>query len=452
VLLTRVECGQGFMNSILQRFLGREFIPSFWVQITIVLFLYFGCSSLGILSSTNGWTKLLLQEGKNFQHWDSIIYVSLALHPKCQAFYPLWPQIIGLFNPSTLYEGLKYSFFISNLMFIASLPCLLVILQRCIQSKWMSFSILLLYALNPNSIFHSIGYTESLFSFFALTAIGALIYSKNNLANIVLGLSAVIMGVCRPSVVQIVAASTFTCICLYFTCGRNLKVFLATSKQYVVQSIILGLGSIIGYSIYGFSCLATTGNFLFPFQAQVQWGRTLSFKPLFLFLPRSLLNDLHGLYFPYILFLIVVILIYRFKNNNKIFAYIPSNPIIWLTLFYPPLAISIYSVQYFRMKKAGELIQYQISPKIQVLQTSYIFYFCISMALANAAIGFLAASESMYSLARFVFATPWFFIAFGMISNVFDTVLTRKFVLGCIVVSSIGLIHQWHNWGQDLWL
>jgi hypothetical protein len=208
----------------------------------------------------------------------------------------------------------------------------------------------------------------------------------------------------------------------------------------------------VGYAIYGFDCLQSTGSFWTPFQAQSEWGKALSFRPLFLLFPRSLLNDLHGLYFPFILFFLAAILIYVHAQQRKITLYIPEHPLLWLTLFYPPLAILLYSLRSFQLWKRGKLSTHSIPSQLTNLQTSYLFFFCLAVCMANSIISFLTANNYLYSLGRYVFATPFFFIAFGMLVDCLDSSRMRTFLYGCLVISGLGLIHQWHNWGGNLWV
>ncbi|WP_242065739.1 hypothetical protein [Nostoc paludosum] len=130
----------------------------------------------------------------------------------------------------------------------------------------------------------------------------------------------------------------------------------------------------------------------------------------------------------------------------------PKHPLLWITLFYPPIAILIYSIRYWLLAKAGKLTPQSVTSSIFQLQTNYVFFFCLFICIANAAIGFLAASGYLYSLARFVFATPFFFIAFGMVIGHLDSPKTREFLYGCILVSALGLIEQWYRWGNNRWV
>ncbi|MCF2147831.1 hypothetical protein IQ276_015660 [Desmonostoc muscorum LEGE 12446] len=427
---------------------------SFWKQILLALLFYVVCSSIGIFLSVDGIAKLAVQEGKEFQYWDAIHYVNLGFNPSCQAFYPLWSQINRLFAPENPVIGLRYAFILCNILFVLSLPIVLYVLRKVIKSESLSFITLILYVVNPNSIFHSIGYTESLFSLWAIISVVALLFSTSVFWNCILAVSVILMSVSRPSLVQLFFASFSAIFCVYL--GSHLKSESDSKtrewKKYTIPTGLIAICAIVGYSIYGIYCLLSTGNFLTPFKAQVEWGRTLQLRPLFLLFPRSLLNDLHGLYFPFILFFLVVVLIYFHAKRKKISLYVPKHPLLWITLFYPPIAILIYSIRSWLLAKAGKLTPQSVTPTIVQLQTNYVFFFCLFICIANAAIGFLAASGYLYSLARFVFATPFFFIAFGMVTDNLNSPKTREFLYGCILVSALGLIEQWYRWGNNRWV
>jgi hypothetical protein len=148
----------------------------------------------------------------------------------------------------------------------------------------------------------------------------------------------------------------------------------------------------------------------------------------------------------------VLVLIYFNAKHKKISLYVPKSPLLSITLFYPPIAILIYSIRSWQLAKADKLTPQFVTPTIVQLQTNYVFFFCLFICIANAAIGFLAASGYLYSLARFVFATPLFFIAFGMVADHLDSPKTREFLYGCLLVSGLGLVHQWYSWGNNHWV
>ena len=438
---------------------GKHF--SCWQQIIIALLLYFACSSLGILLSPHGLAKLVGTTGKDFHYWDLGHYISLSLNPRCWAFYPLWPQLIKLFNADDPLGALRWALILSNTLFAVSLPILLFVLNRLIQSSALSFVILLLYVLNPNSIFHGNGYTESLFSLLGSMAIVALLLPKSLIWNSVLAISIVSISLSRPSLIQLFFAAAVAMVCTWLgSClthreNRNSgsAANLNSWRVYLLPTSLILIAATIGYAIYGWYCLKTTGNFFTPFLAQAEWGKSLSFRPSFLLFPKSLLNDLQGLYFPFLLFFIALVLIYFHTKGQAILLYLPKNPLLWLTLFYPPLAIFLYGFRYVQLWKKKALSDFSIPPQIANLKNNYIFFFCLGICMANSIIIFFTGNSYLYSLARFIFATPFFFIAFGVLVDGFkDSQKIRDFLYGCLVISSLGLIHQWYNWGSDRWV
>ncbi len=236
---------------------------SFWKQIILALLFYVVCSIIGILLSSDGIAKLAVYEGREFQYWDAIHYVNLGLHPRCQAFYPLWSQIINLFSPESSIVGLRYAFILSNILFVLSLPIVLFVLRKVIKSETLSFITLTLYVLNPNSIFHSIGYTESLFSLWAIVSVVALLFPNSVFWNGILAVSVIMMSVSRPSLVQLVFAALSAIACVFL--GINLRPEATSTtkkwKRYATASGLIAMCAIAGYSIYGIYCLFSTGNF-----------------------------------------------------------------------------------------------------------------------------------------------------------------------------------------------
>lgn len=423
---------------------------SFWQKVLIGLFLYIICTSLGLFLSSHGWAKLLGQPGNKFEYWDLQHYANLSLNWRCWAFYPLWPQILRAFQPQDSFTAIQYALTISNLIFIASLPITLLTLNRLIQSSTLSFIIFLLYILNPNSIFHGNGYTESLFSFLGIIAIFCLRSPRSLLGNAILGGSIILMSLSRPVLVQFVLAACLASTCLLFL---NFKQpFQQAFKQHLYSTGLIIVCSIAGYAIYGYTCFFSTGSFWTPFQAQSEWGKAFSFRPLFLLFPQSLLNDLHGLYFPFIIFILAIILILFKIKNQRPAIYIPQNPFLSLTLFYPPVAIILYAARSWQLRQKNQLPSLTLSPALTKLSSNYIFFFCVSVAMANAVIVFLTANNYLYSLARYVFGNPFFFVALGMLADCMNGVKTRTFLYGCLAVSALGLIHQWSRWGNDLWV
>ncbi len=428
---------------------------------TTAIFLYVLCSAIGLGLSASGIVKILKPDADAYQYWDTIHYVRLGFDYSCQSFYPLWPQVIQSFANGQVNQGLQVAFALSTGLFLVSLPLTYWVFRQLISKSGLAVTAFLLYVLNPNSVFHSNGYTEGGFSMLAVLVLVALRFPRAPSLNGLLLGSTLLMSLMRPSLFQLTGAAVGAWICVALA-GRALSQSAVLQqrpphpnlKQWGWLTGLISVGAIIGYSVYGVYCLHTTGNFLGPFQAQAEWGRKLGLRPMFLLLPRSLLNDLHGLYFPFILAGLVLCLAYVRLRKIPLRVYIPRHPLSWITLFYPPFAGVVYGLRFGWLVRTGSsaLRQYRFPAALDALLTSYPFWFCLLMCMANATIGFLAASDSLYSLARFVFAPPFFFIALGMIADVLDSPTTRRFLTGCLLLSGLGLIHQWYSWGNGGWV
>jgi len=418
------------------------------VAAAIAGIVYLLISFIGLGLSEPGLAKVLAPSTDLYQYWDTNHYVVLSTHLKCSTFYPLWPQTIrALTRPAG--TELQTALGLSMGVFLGALPLTYWVFRRLITKPTLAMLAFLLYVLNPNSIFHANGYTEAGFSALAVLMLAALLWPASVLSTGVLLTTSLLMSLMRPSLLQITVAAIGAWICVgvagrWLACQPKARYGLAVGTTVV--------GAVVGYAIYGTYCLYTAGNFLEPFQAQVEWGRRFGLRPVFLLLPRSLLNDLHGFYFPFILAGLVVLLAVFRRYRQPVPLLIPRHPLGWLTLFYPPLAAVVYGVQSWRQLGARRLPRWTVSPALDTLLTSYPFWFCLLMCLANASIGFLAASNSLYSLARFVFAPPFFFIALGMIANVLDSPTTRRFLIGSLALSGLGLMHQWYGWGNGGWV
>ena len=120
------------------------------------------------LSLAGGWQKFFVLKGESgFQYWDAIHYFNLAEAPGCSAFFPLWPLLTSaLSRYELIFQGLEFQIILSEVIFLGSLPLALLVFRRIIGDRKIAILMLFLYGLGPNSIFFSIGYTESLFSLF----------------------------------------------------------------------------------------------------------------------------------------------------------------------------------------------------------------------------------------------------------------------------------------------
>ena len=114
-------------------------------------------------------------------------------------------------------------------------------------------------------------------------------------------------------------------------------------RKFFPLVIVISIAAIVGYSIYGWTCVSMGDSFFAPFHAQTTWGRKLQLRPLLLLLPRSLLIDLHSLYLPAAICAVYVALIgYEFKSQDKkLYFPIPQS---WgmIALVHPMVSVFLH--------------------------------------------------------------------------------------------------------------
>jgi hypothetical protein len=401
-------------------------------------------------------------------YWDVKHYAEMALSNSCGAFYPLWPLLIRLlFHPQSI-ERAAYSFLVvSTVIFFILIPLLMGIFIKALKQPYLAFILVLAFSLNPMSIFRVIGYTESLFS--ALSAVLIWIFLEQTRLNEKLRLFLVFLVTClmsltRPVLIQSVFSSiaALGTICFFESLKletRNLSSFLTQINKYsreIKTTLTLCIASILGYSIYGMFCLRSRGDFLAPFKDQRNWGTRPGLHLELLLFPKSPLFDLLGFYFSILVLVLAFILIY-FKIKNKTpLVWIPKSPLWNALILYPPLIILSYIFNYFRLKKKtakedGSLTELSASDYSQSLSSNYLFWFCVYFPVAHSIIIFLTR-DRLYSLGRFIFGNPFFFLALGYLCCCIPGKKAYQTLWWFIAISAIALVEQWVNYGQNQWL
>ncbi|NJN76508.1 MAG: hypothetical protein HC796_10385 [Synechococcaceae cyanobacterium RL_1_2] len=385
-------------------------------------------------------------------YWDVNAYAELVLNPQCSAFYPLWPALIrAMAHPQNIHEAAYMMGWVSRLLWIISLPLTILVFRQGLNHHRVAFICVLLYSLSPFSIFRVIGYTESLFAILSLgliyvcglvsdrnpTVLGNTILVKTMFGGAI-GILGCLISLTRPTLVQIIGASVATLITLWLVSyGKNLQSLASdssrpraiayiktTSMDFVHQhrsslfiSFCLIGGAIIGYSIYGYFCLHHSGDFFGPFNQQKAWNKSFGFRPWLLFTSKSPLQDLLGLYFPGLLWLIAI-------GNLLEGAQVYTMPrldwgkISCLLQAYPPLWVLYQSWHHYRDRQNQLAITKHDSPdgggqpRSFRFMESYIFWFSLYFSFAHSAI-VLLTQDRLVSLGRYIFGQPFIFLALG---------------------------------------
>lgn len=457
-------------NKIIKAKLLRTVISPLFICSAFIL-----CAALGMLIYPEAFNKffspsqLVREPPPQLPHrsyyWDVEHYANMALNDICSAFYPLWPLIIRiLFHPQTVDQA-AYSFLITaTIISFISIFILVYVFGKALKRKYLAFLLVLAYSLNPMSIFRFIGYTESLFSVLSIIFIWAFVCKKAETTKLgVLCLVTFLMCLTRPVLIQLLfssIASLTTIFCFeglkqqsWF--GSNFLTHLNKYTQEIKITIGLWVSAVLGYSVYGIFCLKSRGNFFAPFQDQQYWGKSLGLHLELLLLPKSLLFDLLGLYLPLMVLVISLTFVYFKLRKKEPSVFIPKSAGWNILVLYPPLLIVLYIFNYLRLKKkkvnSEDLKPLKTSDYTATLSENYLFWFCVYFPAAHSAIVFLT-QDRLFSLARFVFAVPFFFMALGYLCRCIPGKKTYKAILWFILISAIALVQQWVSYGKDEWL
>ena len=418
-----------------------------WLTISVLAIVAYVLIQAGfILSTPNGLARMQGQD-LGLQYWDTANYVGLAHRFQVSPFYPLWPWMIQAIAGVTGMDSYHIAIGTSELIFLASFPLCLWVFIELIQDKPIAVGCFLLYVLGPNAIFGGIGYTEAIFALLSLLFLLCLsryLKSWNNIYLYFIGPLVILMNLARPALIQTI-----------FSLVVSLSVMIGLSKagkldmggnlrKFFPLVIIISIAAIVGYSIYGWTCVSMGDSFFAPFHAQTTWGRKLQLRPLLLLLPRSLLIDLHSLYLPAAIWAVYVALIgYEFKSQDKkLYFPIPQG---WgmIALIHP--MISVFLHRKFKLVEIqGRIID---SPAF-----SLVGLYCFCFSAVHSLINFLANSGYLYSASRHYFGTPYAFVSIAYISLLFER---RKLirVFGAVLIAGVLLLgEQWHNYTKGSWL
>lgn len=411
-------------------------------------------------------------------YFDTGHYLNLVSSPKCWAFYPLWPRLVRLISSTFQQAPASVASHISQLGF-----CLIAFMSlkwfraegkiyACNQLIWS------LYIMSPMTLFMLIGYTESIFSLLSWCLIFLMSkvcreadessdnYKHNELKVepylLVSFILTSAMSYSRPILPQVAASVALVLTLRALDRRRSQKVFYQPDGVDAMFISIL-LGSLAGYSLYGIECLGEGKSFVEPFLSQTNdWDKSLGFRPIFLVTSRSPIFDLWALYYP--IALLLVGLSSKFAGLARMIAPLHSADPWYLPVFliYPPVSIA-YSLgkRFFAFIKEphkpveAERIRLpkDMRPDTQESPNS-VFFFCCTFAATHSGIVFLTQENYLYSLGRYVFGQPYFYvalaIAFPILCKNYKGNLLAIGVFA-LALSSIFLAMQLNNYSTGLW-
>ncbi|WP_141242275.1 hypothetical protein [Leptolyngbya sp. BC1307] len=441
---------------------------AFWFKVASVAGVYLLLQALILLVTGVGWQKFwVLQLVENFQYWDAVHYATLAVNPVCGAFYLLWPALVRqIAAPVDVATAMSAMILGSELIFLGSLPLALFTFERIVRNRSLALLAFVLYALGPNAIFYAIGYTESLFSFLSLLFLLSLYtaeqldFSEDQSKGRLLVLYGTIFGLSvglnllRPALLQSWFAIAFSLTTLLLL--RRLSPSTARdtrADRVITLTLLIGTGSAFGYALYGLFCWNTVGNFWGPFQAQVEWGRALAFRPWLLLLPRSLLMDLHALYAPALIFLTLGWLLFAgYCQRQQMTLRLPRQPWLYLFLVHPLVFSGMMVVLSKFAKQWTTAISIRSPEKVLSELGSFTVLYAIAFSGVHSIINFLVNSGYLYSTARHYFGSPYAFIGIGAVLAALAVPQLNRLAWVMAAVGLIWLGDQWLHYGTGQWL
>lgn len=440
---------------------------TFWLKVALVAGVYLLLQAIVLLETGVGWQKFwVLQPVENFQYWDAVHYAALAVNPACGAFYPLWPALVRqIAAPMDIATAQSDMILGSELIFLGSLPLALFTFERIVRNRSLALLAFVLYALGPNAIFYAIGYTESLFSCLSLLFLLSLYtaeqpdFSEGYLRGRLLALYGAIFGLSvglnllRPALLQSWFAIAFSLTVLLLL--RRLSTATvrdAGADRAIALSLLVGIGSAIGYGLYGLFCWKTVGSFWGPFQAQVEWGRSLAFRPWLLLLPRSLLMDLHALYLPALIFLALGWLLFGcYRQRQQVTLRLP-RPWLYLFLVHPLVFSGMMVVLSKFVKQWTTAVSIRSPEKVLNEVVSFTVLYAIAFSGAHSIINFLVNSGYLYSTARHYFGSPYAFVGVGAVLAALAVPQLNRLTWVMAAFGLIWLGDQWLHYGTGQWL
>ena len=424
------------------------------------------CTAIAVIINPHIFTSFFSNSPAKL-FYDIEHYSNLAINPTCNAFYPLWPWLINnLGNPKTVDDAALYFRVVGSLLSLISIPLFLFLLKQDIKSYKINFLVVALYAINPLSVFRTIGYTEGIFgvlSLIFLFLLSSLKIASKTLIKFLLILISIfllsfLLSLTRPFLIQVTFSSILALVSILlinkFQIKENLNKenFNKYFKIYSITTFIICFGALLGYCVYGYYCLQSRGDFFAPFHDQKAWGKQLGIYPQLFFIPVTS-ADFTAIYLPLITLIVSCFICISVNITKLVFVILKIWQ--WLLLFaYPPAFLAFYSADFKRANSSHRLTnltEINLTQAAKNLSINYVFWFCIYFGLIHSII-VVFSDQRLTSLRRYIFGTPYFFVAIAYISNCFPTRKVTKLLLWLLGFSSIWLVKYWLDYANDVWL
>jgi hypothetical protein len=319
------------------------------------------------------------------------------------AFYPLWPLVIaffarvfGLTDTSSL--GLLAGI-LSTVIFIVSIFILYKSLEKIAGAVYGSFA-LGLFVLNPTSIFHLIGFSESLCTLLFALLLREFLGLKRIWVYFALTL---LLSFVRPIVYFIPLSAVLAWLLA--------NLYTKKLSDGLSKSLTLASAALVGYIVIGAYFHQHLGDFFSPARAQEIWGRRFGFHFELLFAPSSVGGS--------------------------------GQVLFWdLLAFYVPIGLFIFSAwqKFFNRDSAS---------RFHLITSDPIYWFFLLMSCANSAAAFLTY-PIFASTSRHLFAIPCIFYCLARLLQAFEVKVEYLWV--SLAICATFYVRWWARFGKGSWI
>lgn len=356
-------------------------------------------ATLGMLIKPNAFKMYFISK---IPVYDAGFYIKIATDGYTDfgqtAFYPFWPYLVSPIKYLGSSSFVLYASIFALLLFWLSLIILQKTLKTLLTAEYI-LPILIIYALNPNSLFHALPYAESLSALLSASFLyywHELLQGERKQAQFLLAAAA--LSASRPILLQSLLSMIFAVLLV--------SIFSPYERGRIMFHFSVGIRMILalvaGYIPYGIMCHLKFNDAFAPFHAQALWDRKFGFHWSLIFQPKSVSAS--------------------------------DNVLFWdIQAFYLPLIMIITA---FWMP----------------IRRNIVFWFCVFFSAAHGAIAFLTYPIFM-SLGRHIFALPFFALAFGLwIESIPDRFNPKRIVWIYAGINACFLIYWWTRYARNGWI
>lgn len=319
------------------------------------------------------------------------------------AFYPLWPMVIaffasvfGLTEASAL--GLLAGI-LSTVIFIVSIFILYKSFEKIAGAVYGGFA-LGLFALNPTSIFHLIGFSESLCTLLFALLLREFLGLKRLWVYFALTL---LLSFVRPIVYFIPLSAVFAWLLA--------NLYTKKLSDGLSKSLTLASAAMVGYIVVGAYFHHHLGDFFSPARAQEIWGRRFGFYFELLFAPSSVGGS--------------------------------GQVLVWdLLAFYIPIGLFVFSAwqKFFNRDSAS---------RFHLITSDPIYWFFLLMSCANSAAAFLTY-PIFASTSRHLFAIPCIFYCLARLLQALE--VNVRYLWVSLAICATFYVRWWARFGKGSWI